>query len=149
MIGSTLHAQPCVKVKGYVNAPEEIKQPVRITVLNENGELIWQKRKQHPGMKFKLPAGSTYAITFEQPGSLTKTVEIDTRHAVRTFTKRKIRPLSFEVIMEPKDPRDLRYAGPVGKIDFSQRTGRMDIDYDYSMERLAEARRNEDPATAH
>ncbi len=140
LLGNVAQAQPCVKVKGYVNAPEEIDEPVRISVLDPQGQLVWQKVKHHPGMKFKLPAGSVYAVTFEQAGSLTKTVQIDTRNAVRPYTKKQTRPVNFEVIMEPIDRQEVRYAGPVGKIGFSERTGRMGVDYDYSMERVAEAR---------
>lgn len=142
-ISGEAYAQPSVKVKGYVNAPEEIREPVKISVQNEAGDIVWQKTKRHPGMKFKVPAGEVYEIKFEQPGSLTKVVEIDTRHAVRPYTRNQTRPVKFEVIMEAADQEKIQYAGPVGKIDFSERNGRMDVEYDYRLERLAEARPDE------
>ena len=135
-----------VKMTGDVNAPEENKEPVKITIMNAAGEMIWQKTRTHPSFKVTLPANEVYDLTFEQPGSLTKTVQVDTRSAVRSYTVKKTRKIEFDVIMEPMDLQELKYAGPVGSIDFSDRTGRMYIGYDYSMkpvegpERIAEER---------
>ncbi len=138
LLGTGLQAQPNVKVKGYVNAPEEIREPVRISVVNEAGELVWQKVKRHPTMNFRLPAGEVYDITFEQPGALTKTVELDTRNAVRPFSKKQTRPVNFEVIMEVAAVDSLQYSGPVGRIEFRDRNGHMYVEYDYALECLAE-----------
>ncbi len=81
----------------------------------------------------KLPANEVYDLTFQQPGSLTKTVQVDTRSAVRPYTVNKTRKIEFEVIMEPEDAQEMKYANAVGSIDFSDRTGRMYVAYDHSM----------------
>ena len=67
-----------------------------------------------------------------------RTVEIDARDAVRPYTEGQTRPIKFEVIMERATKEDIRYAGPVGKIDFSAMNGRMDVAYDYTIKDLAE-----------
>lgn len=144
--GMVMQAQPNVKVKGYVNAPEELRTPVNISVVNAVGDTVWQKTKRHPRMRFKVPADQEYVVIFEQEGSMTKTVEIDARHAVRPYTERQTRPIRFEVIMERATKKDIRYAGAVGKIDFSAMNGRMDVAYDYTIEDLAERKKVEPQA---
>src|SRR5690606_27281270 len=130
----------------YVNAPEELKTPVHITVLNAAGDTVWQKTKRHPGMRFRVPADQIYDVVFEQEGALTKTVQIDAHHAVRPYTERATRPIHFEVIMERAAKDSIRYAGAVGKIEFSEMNGRMDVEYDYTLEDMAE-RKKVDPRT--
>jgi hypothetical protein len=139
MLCGTAQAQ-MMKVSGYVNAPEELREPVKITVVSDDGEVVWQKEKKHPSVNFKVPADRTYDITFEQEGSLTKTVHIDARKSIKPYTKKQMRKVAFEVIMERTDSRHLRFAGPVGKIDFSNNTGNMNVEYDYRLEQVAQER---------
>jgi hypothetical protein len=150
MIGA-VQAQE-VKIAADINAPEENNEPVTMTIMNSRGDVVWQRTRMHPSLNVSLPANEVYDLTFEQKGSLTKTVQVDTRSAVRPYTVKKTRKIEFDVIMEPEDMQALKYAGPVGSIDFSDRTGRMYVGYDYAMEpvrkdaeRIAE---NQDRAVA-
>ncbi len=139
LLGSSgLHAQQ-VKIFGDVNAPEENREAVKMSVVTLEGDTVWQKQKRHPRFKVKLPADQVYHFVFEQPGSINKTVEIDAHHAVRPYTRKGTRPINFEVLMESA-PEEHQFSGPVGKMDFSERTGRMYVEYDYSLQPIAEQR---------
>lgn len=129
-VGST---QGTVTLKGRVIVPAHVRTPVDLTMDVGDSSCVFVKL--HGRGRFLIETSDTeqYDLRFEQVGSISKTVQVDTRFAERKFGERE-RHVRFDVMLAPLDTIvPLRYAGPVGRIAFHHSNGRMRVERDRTM----------------
>ena len=123
-------AQHTVTLKGKVIVPVQLREQVDLTM--DVGDTSCVRVQLYGRGRFSIETASTehYELRFEQKGSVTKTVQIDTRNAVRSARGKK-RVVSFDVRMEPVDPVfPMKYASPVGGVSFHHSNGRVLVNHD-------------------
>ena len=121
-----------VRISAEVTHPENNTAPVTITVTSATGDTLYTRTARMARFAIRLPEDQQYTISFEQAHCVRKEVAIDARHAVRPGAEPKARRISFEVVLDFDPNEDMRYAGPVGRIDF-HKGGRMQVKHDYAL----------------
>ncbi|HRH69343.1 MAG TPA: hypothetical protein PLB89_07555 [Flavobacteriales bacterium] len=127
VVGST---QETVTMKGRVIVPAHVRTHVDLTM--DVGDTSCVRVTLQGRGKFRIETSDDelYLLRFEQDGSISKTVQVDTKYAQRKAGVRK-RIVVFDVQLAPVDTVvPLRYAGPVGKIRFHHSNGRMQVERD-------------------
>ncbi|MCB0771039.1 MAG: hypothetical protein KDC00_11625 [Flavobacteriales bacterium] len=131
-IAMGLTAQQYVVLKGQVIVPEHIQNPVELTM--DVGDTSCVRVELYGRGRFQIETADLerYELRFEQEGSLTKSVTVDTKNAKKKIGSEK-RVIAFDVQLEPLDSiLPMKYAGPVGDINFHHSNGRMVVDRDPS-----------------
>ena len=127
-------AQEHVVIKGRSIVPSHLSSPLQLTLVVGDSVCIWVKLKGGGRFEIASDQDQRYLLRFEQVGSVTKVVQVDTRFAERKPGKKK-RSIAFDVLMEPLDASQrFSYKGPVGRIDFHRSNGRMEVEKDYARE---------------
>ncbi len=130
-------AQEHVVIKGKGIVPSHLRTPLQLTLVVGDSVCIWVKLKGGGRFEIESDRDQRYLLRFEQIGSVTKIVQVDTRFAERKLRQTK-RSIVFDVLMEPVDASQRYcYKGPVGRIDFHRSNGRMEVEKDYSRETQA------------
>lgn len=125
-----VQAQDVVVLKGQVIVPVHVQTPVDLTM--DVGDTSCVRVQLYGRGKFLIETADMerYELRFEQEGSVTKSVQVDTRNAQKKVGTSK-RVIAFDVQLEPVDTiLPMKYAGPVGDITFHHSNGRMVIDRD-------------------
>ena len=129
-VGST---QGTVTLKGRVIVPEHVRTSVDLTMDVGDTSCVFVKLRGRGRFLIETSDTEQYDLRFEQVGSITKTVHVDTRFAERKAGQRE-RHVHFDVLLAPVDTVvPLRYAGPVGRIAFHHSNGRMRVERDRTM----------------
>jgi hypothetical protein len=132
LLGTGLPAQQLVVLKGQVIVPEHVQNPVELTM--DVGDTSCVRVELYGRGRFEIETADLerYELRFEQEGSMTKSVTVDTKNAKKKIGSDK-RVIAFDVQLEPLDSiLPMKYAGPVGDINFHHSNGRMVIDRDPS-----------------
>ena len=127
---SSAHGQDVVVLKGQVIVPAQVQNPVDLTM--DVGDTSCVRVQLFGRGKFLIETTNMerYELRFEQEGSVSKSVEVDTRNAQKMVGSSK-RVIAFDVQLEPVDQiLPMKYAGPVGDITFHHSNGRVLIDRD-------------------
>lgn len=130
-----LNAQDRVRIEGRVHVPRHIQAPVDLTLVEGDSTCSWVPVRGKG--RFRIEAGSDecYLLKFDQIGSLSKAVRVDTRYVERRIAKSR-RVVKFDVVLRPEvDTADLHYAGPVGRIKFHRSNGRELVGRNYTLAR--------------
>jgi len=130
---STAAAQDLVRIDGHVVVPSQLRSQVVLTM--DVGDTSCVHVKLHGRGRFTIETRDTtrYVLRFEQDGSITRSVMVNTRN-VRRKVGKKVHHIDFDVVMLSVDTvLRQRYAGPVGRIDFRHSNGRMVIQRDKTM----------------
>ena len=130
---STAATQDLVRINGQVVVPSHLRSPVELTM--DVGDTACVRVQLRGRGRFTIETADTtrYLLRFEQDGSITKSVLVDTRN-VRRKVGDKVHHINFDVVMFPVDTTVvLHYAGPVGRINFHHSNGRMVIQRDRTM----------------
>ncbi|MEZ4739607.1 MAG: hypothetical protein R2818_09730 [Flavobacteriales bacterium] len=132
MIGTSfgVQAQDVVVLKGQVIVPAHLQTPVDLTM--DVGDTSCVRVQLYGRGKFLIETADMerYELRFEQEGSVTKSVQVDTRNSKKMVGTSK-RVIAFDVQLEPIDTiLPMKYAGPVGDITFHQSNGRLVIERD-------------------
>lgn len=123
-----------VVIKGKGIVPSHLRSPLHLTLVVGDSVCVWVKMKGKGRFEIETDQEQRYLLRFEQTGSVTKVVQVDTRYAERKIGSRK-RAIEFDVMMEPVNPNyKFRYTGPVGRIAFHRSNGRQQVEKDYTKE---------------
>lgn len=125
-----------VRINGRVLVPDHLHTPVDLTVVEGDSTCAWVAVKG--GGRFRLEAlpDQCYILRFDQAGSLSRAVRVDTRFATRKVGGGP-REVKFDVILAPTEELGgLHYTGPVGRIKFHRSNGRQLVARNYSMQRV-------------
>lgn len=125
-----------VRINGRVLVPDDFHAPVDLTVVEGDSACVWVPVKGSG--KFRLDAlpDQCYVLRFDQLGSLSKSVRVDTRFAERKVGRGR-REVKFDVMLMPTEEHgDLHYTGPVGRIKFHRSNGRQLVARNYSLQRV-------------
>lgn len=121
-----------VLIKGKGIVPSHLRSPLHLTLVVGDSVCAWVKLKGKGRFEIESNEDQRYLLRFEQTGSITKTIQVDTRFAERKIGARK-RSIEFDVVMEPVNPNyKFRYTGPVGRIAFHRSNGRQVVEKDYT-----------------
>jgi len=127
------NAQGRVLIKGTVLATSHTNSPVSALLEASSGETMTVLLSHDGAFQVDVPDDDRYKLSFAQIGSITKTIEVDTRNAMGK-NGRKQRSLEFDVLLSAADSGDLlRYAGPVGRITFDASDGQMSVAHQYNL----------------
>ncbi|HMC98057.1 MAG TPA: hypothetical protein VKG92_10395, partial [Flavobacteriales bacterium] len=139
-------AQEHVVIKGKGIVPSHLKTPLNLTMVVGDSVCVWVELKGRGRFEIESVEDQRYLLRFEQIGSMTKTIQVDTRFAERKIGSHE-RTIAFDVMMEPTEMigRRLRYAGPVGRIAFHRSNGRMEVAKDYSLDMPSVVEVREEP----
>ena len=132
ILGMGLSAQKLVVLKGQVIVPAHVQNPVELTM--DVGDTSCVRVQLYGRGRFEIETADLerYELRFEQEGSMTKSVTVDTKNAKKQIGSDK-RVIAFDVQLEPLDTLSpMKYAGPVGDINFHHSNGRLVIDRDRS-----------------
>ena len=133
MAAFAARAQGRVVISGNVIATSHTAAPVNAVLEASNGETMNILLAHDGGFEVDVPDDDRYVLRFTQLGSITKAVEVDTRHAL-SANGRKHRSIAFDVLLSAADSGDLlRYAGPVGHITFNELDGRLMVTQKYTL----------------
>lgn len=123
-----------VVIKGRGIVPSHLRSPLNLTLVVGDSACVWVKMKGKGRFEIGTDKEQRYQLRFEQTGSVTKVIQVDTRYAERKVGSRK-RVIAFDVMMEPVNPNcRFRYTGPVGRIAFHRSNGRQQVEKDYARE---------------
>ena len=123
-----------VVIKGKAIVPSHLRSPLHLTLVVGDSVCVWVKTKGRGRFEIESNEDQRYQLHFEQTGSVTKVVQVDTRFAERKIGANK-RSIEFDVMMEPVNPNyKFRYTGPVGRIAFHRSNGRQQVAKDYTKE---------------
>ena len=123
-----------VVIKGKAIVPSHLRSPLHLTLVVGDSVCVWVKMRGKGRFEIETDQEQRYLLRFEQTGSVTKVVQVDTRFAERKIGSRK-RTVEFDVMMEPVNQNyKFRYAGPVGRIAFHRSNGRQQVEKDYTKE---------------
>ena len=123
-------AQHTVTLKGKVIVPVQLREQVDLTM--DVGDTSCVRVQLYGRGRFRIETLTTehYVLRFEQKGSVTKTVRIDTHNAERKAGGKQ-RVIEFDVRMESVEPViPTKYARPVGGVSFHHSNGRLMVDHD-------------------
>lgn len=126
-------ASDVVLIKGQVIVSDQVTTAVDITV--DVGEHSCDQVVLFGRGKFEIEAkdGERYELRFEQPGSVSKTVTIDTKNVEKKVGEKR-HVVEFDVVLAPMDTVDpLHYAQPVGMINFHKSNGRLVVERNRQM----------------
>ena len=124
-------------IKGKAIVPSHLDTPLQLTLVVGDSVCVWVELKSGGRFEIASDQDQRYLLRFEQVGSVTKVVQVDTRFAERKVGKKQ-RSVAFDVLMEPVDAAQrFRYKGPVGRIDFHRSNGRMEVEKDYARDTQA------------
>lgn len=126
-------ASNVVLIKGQVIVSDQVMTAVDLTV--DVGEHSCDQVMLFGRGKFEIEAkdGERYELRFEQPGSVSKTVTIDTQNVERKVGEKK-HVVEFDVVLAPIDTlKPLHYAQPVGTINFHKSNGRLVVEHNRQM----------------
>lgn len=130
-------AQDRVKIKGKGLVASHVRTPLHLTLVVGDSMCVWVNVKRRGRFEIESKEDQQYLLRFEQSGSITKIVKVDTRFAERKLGSKK-RTVEFDVVMEPLSAdRQYRYVGPVGKIAFHRSNGRQEVERTYIRTPLA------------
>lgn len=128
--GSLSFGQNVVRIKGQVIVPVHVRTPVDLTMDVGDTACVLVELKGRGRFTIETPYAEKYELRFEQEGSITKTVVVDTQYARKRLGDGK-RDVKFDVVLAPVDTIvPLRYAGPVGRVNFHHSNGRMVVQKD-------------------
>ncbi|MEO8589088.1 MAG: hypothetical protein ABI432_06960 [Flavobacteriales bacterium] len=137
--------QDRVVIKGKGIVPSHLRSPLHLTLVVGDSVCVWVKLKGKGRFQVESNEDQRYLLRFEQAGSVTKIIQVDTRFAERKVGSHK-RAVEFDVLMEPVNPNyKFHYAGPVGRINFHRSNGRMGVDKNYVRELPAVVELHEEP----
>ncbi len=125
--------QERVRIKGQVIVSDQVRTDVDLTV--DVGDTSCVQVLLFGRGRFEIDAlqDERYELRFEQAGSVSKSVLVDTRNVELKLGEKK-RTVEFDVVMAPLDTvAPLVYSRPVGKINFHQSNGRMVVERDRTM----------------
>lgn len=125
-----------VRINGRVLVPDHFHAPVDLTVVEGDSSCVWVPVKGSGRFRLDAAPEQCYVLRFDQAGSLSKSVRIDTRFAARRVGRGR-REVKFDVMLVPSvEHDDLHYTGPVGRIKFHRSNGRQLVARNYSMQRV-------------
>src|SRR5690349_508126 len=126
-------AQGRVVIKGNVLATSHTDRAISATLEASDGETMQMLIADDGSFEVDVPDGDRYLLHFGQLGSITKTIAVDATNALcEQHSKR--RSLEFDVLLSAADSGDLlRYAGPVGRIAFSDTDGSLNVGHQYHL----------------
>ena len=122
-----------VLIKGQVIVSDQVTTAVDLTV--DVGVYSCDQVLLFGRGKFEIYAkdGERYELRFEQAGSVSKTVMIDTKDVKKKVGEKK-HVVEFDVVLAPMDTvQPLHYAQPVGKINFHKSNGRLLVEHNRQM----------------
>lgn len=122
-----------VLIKGQVIVSDQVTAAVDLTV--DVGVYSCDQVLLFGRGKFEIYAkdGERYELRFEQAGSVSKTVMIDTKDVKKKVGEKK-HVVEFDVVLAPMDTvQPLHYAQPVGKINFHKSNGRLLVEHNRQM----------------
>ncbi|MBP6643525.1 MAG: hypothetical protein KA186_10575 [Flavobacteriales bacterium] len=122
-----------VLIKGQVIVSDQVTTAVDLTM--DVGVYSCDKVLLFGRGKFEIHAkdGERYELRFEQVGSVSKTVMIDTKDVKKKVGDKK-HVVEFDVVLAPMDTvQPLHYAQPVGKINFHKSNGRLLVEHNRQM----------------
>lgn len=126
-------AQGRVVIKGTVLTTTHADRPIAATLEASDGEVMPMLLANDGSFEVDVPEGDRYFLHFTQFGSITKTIEVDATNAL-CEQRSKRRALEFDVLLSAADGGDLlRYAGPVGRIRFSEVDGSLAVGHAYHL----------------
>jgi len=129
-VGST---QETVTLKGRVIVPAHLYTPVELTMDVGDTSCVQVELQGRGKFRIETSDNESYLLRFEQDGSISKTVQVDTKYARNKAGDHK-RTVVFDVQLAPVDTVvPLRFSGPVGKIKFHHSNGRMHVERDRHM----------------
>lgn len=129
------NADEHVRINGRVLVPNHLHAPVDLTVVEGDSTCAWVPVKGSGRFRLDALPDQCYVLRFDQAGSLSKAVRVDTRFAARKVGRGR-RKVKFNVMLVPTEEHgDLHYAGPVGRIKFHRSNGRQLVARNYSMQR--------------
>lgn len=126
-------ASDVVLIKGQVIVSDQVTTAVDLTV--DVGVYSCDQVLLFGRGKFEIYAkdGERYELRFEQAGSVSKTVAIDTKDVKKKLGEKR-HVVEFDVVMAPMDTvQPLHYAEPVGKINFHKSNGRLLVEHNRRM----------------
>lgn len=127
-------AQSMVRIKGQVIVPVHVRTPVDLTMDVGDTACVLVELKGRGRFTIETPFAEKYQLRFEQEGSISKTVVVATQYASNRVGKGR-RDVRFDLLLAPVDTVvPLRYAGPVGKVNFHHSNGRMIVKREQHLE---------------
>jgi hypothetical protein len=128
-----------VKLKGRMHAVDHGQERSTIVLVNGAGDTLHVRNTRSGRFSFRVAAGDSYALAFQQPGSITKEVVVDTRGVQLQRLCRKNKRVEFDVMMVGGDSQvRLRYVRPVGSITLVPESGRLLVERDRAFELVEE-----------
>jgi hypothetical protein len=135
----TCSGQMPIKLKGRMHAIDTGEGRASVALVNGTGDTLQVRKTRSGRFAFRVAAGDSYTLAFQQPGSVTKEVVVDTRGIHRHRLRKKHQRIEFDVVMVGGDPHvHLRYLKPVGSISFVPDNGRMVVEHDQALELVDE-----------
>lgn len=119
-------------IRGWLHADGRDLSHAQVVVEVNNEVCVRSIILRNGRFEFSLPVGATARLVFEEPGSLTKEVLVDTRNALASAKARMANKLvKFDVVLDPVEKHTGRtYAGPVGQLRFVKGSGVMIVKHD-------------------
>ena len=137
MAAMSAQAQDRVKIKGKGLVGSHVRTPLHLTMVVGDSMCAWVNVKRRGRFAIESEEGQQYLLRFEQSGSVTKIIKVDTQYAERKIGSKR-RTVEFDVVMEPVSAdRQYRYVGPVGRIAFHRSNGRQEVERTYVRTPLA------------
>lgn len=123
-----------VVIKGQISAPETDGQGAWACLKAVNGEEMDVVVRGNGKFWINAPEAERYTLQFSQNGCMTKEVVVDAHHASKSVSAKKDRVILFDVVLHEDDTQgELRYDGPVGRVDFHKSNGRMKVAHHYQL----------------